>query len=231
MDGEKVSWKKEKQWVPGNEKKVERSVNVKTNAVDVDKLRPSSVNHRSFKDILLDKEPGQGPMEVGLESDFQGSLQWKGLGLVGRTRCFRDLTNLRVWLSSFGTAKVGIRYVGGLWVVLVFEDRETMVEFQQKKEVWMSVFDTLDYWEGQRIPVEHIAWLKIFGVPLCLFEDCVFNVIGSKFGTMIQSAQINEMQEDLSHVMIGVLCEYVQRINTSLSLKWRKEVFPVMIEG
>ncbi|KAJ0457160.1 putative nucleotide-binding alpha-beta plait domain superfamily, RNA-binding domain superfamily [Helianthus annuus] len=230
VDGEKVSWKEEKQWVPVNEKKVEKNVNEKPNMVDVDQPGPTTVNQHSFKDTLLDKDPGQGLLEVAMESNFQGSLQWKGLGLVGRAHCLRDLTSLRVWLSSIGMLKVGIRYVGGLWAVLVFEDQKTMVEFHRSKEMWMLVFGTLDHWEGQRLPVERIAWLKIFGVPLCLFEDCVFNDTGSKFGTVIQPAQVSEVEEDLSHVMIGVLCDSVYRINTNISLKWRKEVFSVVIE-
>ncbi|KAJ0805473.1 putative RNA recognition motif domain, nucleotide-binding alpha-beta plait domain superfamily [Helianthus annuus] len=229
VDGEKVSWKEEKQWVPVNEKKVEKNVNEKTNVVDVDQSGPTTVNQYSF-DTLLDKDPGQRLMEVAIESNVQGSLQWKGLGLLSRARCLRDLTSLRVWLSSIGMLKVGIRYVGGLWVVLVFEDQETMVSFIGQREVWKSVFGTLDHWKGQRLLVERIAWLKIFGVPLCLFEECVFNDIGSKFGTVIQPAQVSEVEEDLSHVMIGVLCNSVYRINSNLSLKWRKEVFSVVIE-
>ncbi|KAJ0800560.1 hypothetical protein HanPI659440_Chr03g0104491 [Helianthus annuus] len=186
--------------------------------------------NRSFRDTLIDKEPDHGLLEVSVESSLHGCLKCQGVGLVGRVCDFRTLTSLRSWLLSVIKEKVDIKYVGGLWVVLVFGDQEIAQEFFRGKQVWESCFDTLENWGGQLIPVERIAWLKIYGVPLCLYDDGVFNVIGSKFGTVIQSANVNEQENDFSHVMIAVLRNSVDKVHQFIKLKWKNDVVSVLVE-
>ncbi|MFS8009639.1 hypothetical protein Hanom_Chr14g01287261 [Helianthus anomalus] len=204
-----TNWKEEKVWVPVNDNdpkgvndKDTRKpfVNEEPKVVNRDKHGPRVELNRSFRDILIDKEPGHGGW-------------W-----------------CRSWLLSVIKEKVDIKYVGGLWVVLVFGDQEIAQEFFRGKQVWESCFDTWENWGGQLIPVERIAWLKIYGVSLCLYDDGVFNVIGSKFGTVIQSANVNEQENDFSHVMIVVLRNSVDRVHQSIKLKWKNDVVSVLVE-
>ncbi|KAF5770268.1 hypothetical protein HanRHA438_Chr14g0668471 [Helianthus annuus] len=152
------------------------------------------------------------------------------MGLIGRVRGLEELTTLRMWLDSIRLTTVGIRYVGGLSVVLVFKDKENMLEFYQTKEVWSSVFVSLEVWEGQQVPFERIAWLKIFGVPLQLYDDSVFDSIGHKVGEVIQSARVSDRILDISYALVGVLCNSAKRINQEISLKWRNDFFSVVVE-
>ncbi|KAK9053643.1 hypothetical protein SSX86_024717 [Deinandra increscens subsp. villosa] len=178
----------------------------------------------------IDKEPQQTQMEIVVDSQFQGVLKWNGVGLVGRVCNFDTLTKLRIWLDSIVGSSVRIKYVGGFWVILVFEDEEATRDFLSSKKMWERSFQSLEPWEGQSLPIEHVAWLKVFGVPLCLYEDRLFHEIGAKFGEVIQPCQVKEEEDDLSFVMPGILCNSVHRIGNTLSLKWRTEEFSVLVE-
>ncbi|KAM0010509.1 hypothetical protein Hdeb2414_s0074g00775201 [Helianthus debilis subsp. tardiflorus] len=185
---------------------------------------------RSFKETLVGKDVGKSVEEIVIDDGLIGNTHWNGLGLIGTTKGMKELTGLKDWLMSVRLANVGIRYVGGLSVVLVFEEKERMAEFFSTKEVWNLVFDSLGIWEGQRLQVGRIAWLKCFGVPLCLFDTRVMDSIGSKFGRVVQSVQIDDSIEDYSYAMIGVLHSSGNRVNQECKLKWRNETFSVIVE-
>ncbi|KAJ0707511.1 putative RNA recognition motif domain, nucleotide-binding alpha-beta plait domain superfamily [Helianthus annuus] len=175
VDGERVNWKEEKHWVPVAEiKSVEN--NVETAHVGVDNSGSSMATGRSFKETLVGKDVGKSVEEIVIDDGLIGNTHWNGLGLIGTTKGMKELTGLKDWLMSVRLANVGIRYVGGLSVVLVFEEKECMAEFFSTKEVWNQVLDSLGIWEGQRLQVGRIAWLKCFGVPLCLFDTRVMAV-------------------------------------------------------
>ncbi|KAM0026750.1 hypothetical protein Hdeb2414_s0020g00561771 [Helianthus debilis subsp. tardiflorus] len=169
-------------------------------------------------------------VHVVLDDEFIGNVFWNGLGLFGTTKDLQALTSLKDWLRSVRLPHVRIRYVGGLSVILVFEDKEGMLDFLSTKEVWNLVFSTLVLWEGQMLPCDRIAWLKIFGLPLCMFDSSVVDKIGSSFGRVVQSAQVNEDLEDYSYAMVGVLCNSMKRFNQVCNLKWRNEVISILVE-
>ncbi|KAJ0738095.1 hypothetical protein HanLR1_Chr06g0214251 [Helianthus annuus] len=189
-----------------------------------------SYEGRSFRDTLVGKDICDPMEEVVLDDGFDGNAIWKGLGLLGSTRDLNTLTSLKEWLFSVRLGNVHIRYVGGLSVVLVFEDNVSMLEFLNTKEVWNPVFSSLVIWDGQRSNLERLAWIKIFGLPLFLFDKYVVDRIRSKFGRVVQSVQADENLEDFSYAMIGVLCQSTKRINQSYKLKWRNEEFVVLVE-
>ncbi|KAJ0900033.1 hypothetical protein HanPSC8_Chr08g0308861 [Helianthus annuus] len=208
VDGERVSWKEDKQWVPVNEENNVKVAEETVNVVIDNPKSSSSSGGRSFRDTLLGKDGAEPTEEVDLQS----------------------LTSLKEWLGSVRLDKVGIRYVGGLSVILVFEDKVSMMDFLSTKEVWESIFVTLVLWEGQKLRCERIAWLRILGIPLLLFDNRVAERIASKIGRVVQTTQIDDKTEDFSYAMVAVLCNSVKRITKGCKLKWRSEEFDIAIE-
>ncbi|KAM0062150.1 putative RNA recognition motif domain, nucleotide-binding alpha-beta plait domain superfamily [Helianthus debilis subsp. tardiflorus] len=230
VDGERVSGKEDKQWVPVNKENNDKVAEETVNVVINNPKSSSSSGGRSFRDTLLGKDGAEPTEEVRLEDDFIGVARWNGLGLLGDLKDLQSLTSLKEWLGSVRLDKVGIRYVGGLSVILVFEDKVSMMDFLSTKEVWESIFVTLVLWGGQKLRCERIAWLRILGIPLLLFENMVAERIASKIGRVVQTAQIDDKTEDFSYAMVAVICNSVKRITKGCKLKWRSEEFDIAIE-
>ncbi|MFS7997820.1 hypothetical protein Hanom_Chr12g01146461 [Helianthus anomalus] len=88
-----------------------------------------------------------------------------------------------------------------------------------------------------KVAIKHVGVLFVIlvfgdsnGKEMFLQSKEVFNDIGSKFGVVVQSPSPNEEDEDLSYVLIGVLCKSVNRIHQVINLKWKDISFPVMVE-
>ncbi|MFS8033576.1 hypothetical protein Hanom_Chr17g01571201 [Helianthus anomalus] len=187
VDGERLLRKGEKQWVPvrNDEEdlatgKGDRNMDYVEEMVNVGKGLGEG---RTFRDTVLNVDPPKKVPEIVVSADFKGGLLWDGY-LVGQ-------------------AKVGIRYLGGFWFMLLFESEICMEGFVRTKEVWKVCFDSLVRWEGQLIHMERIAWLKLYGIPLSFYDIGLFNEVDGKFGTIVQQAELNESVVDLSYVMIG----------------------------
>ncbi|KAJ0502719.1 putative RNA recognition motif domain, nucleotide-binding alpha-beta plait domain superfamily [Helianthus annuus] len=234
VDGERVLRKGEKQWVPvrnedegldsgkGNRKE--------THVEETSNAGQGKGDGRSFRDTLLNVDPPKKDSEIVVTAAAKGGMLWEGCGAVGRVSDLKKLSKLRIWLDLVGQAKVGIRYLGGFWVMLLFDSDVRMEGFVRTKEVWRVCFDSLERWDGQVIHTDRIAWLKIYGVPLMLYDESLFNDIGSKFGTVVQLPECDEATVDLSCVMIGVLRKTGLRVNEMISVRWKEEVFPVVVE-
>ncbi|KAJ0699847.1 putative RNA recognition motif domain, nucleotide-binding alpha-beta plait domain superfamily [Helianthus annuus] len=168
VDGERMNWKGDKRWTPVKTDRVLSDVGNKDielePVMDVQKVGNGLEEGRSFRDKLLNVEPmnSKKSLELVVNSEFKGGKSWIGCGAVGRVSDLKKLSNLRVWLDLTGLSRVGIKYIGGLWVMLVFETELCMESFVGVEEVWKECFDNLEKWEGQLIPKERIAWLKLF---------------------------------------------------------------------
>ncbi|KAJ0811029.1 putative RNA recognition motif domain, nucleotide-binding alpha-beta plait domain superfamily [Helianthus annuus] len=236
VDGERMNWKGDKRWTPVKTDRVPSDVGNKDielePLMDVQKVGNGLEEGRSFRDKLLNVEPmnPKKPLELVVNSEFNGGKSWIGCGAVGRVSDLKKLSNLRVWLDLTGLSRVGIKYIGGLWVMLVFETELSMESFVGVKEVWKVCFDNLEKWEGQLIPNERIAWLKVFGLPLCLYDKDIVDGIGALFGPVVHSPEFNALENDLSYVMMGVLRETATRVNELVKILWKEMEYSVLVE-
>ncbi|KAJ0507527.1 putative RNA-binding domain superfamily [Helianthus annuus] len=214
VDGERVLRKGEKQWVPvRNEEEGLNSGKGNRKETHVEETSNASQGKgdgRSFRDTLLNVDPPKKDSEIVVTVAAKGGMLWEGCGAVGRVSDLKKLSKLCIWLDLVGQAKVGIRYLGGFWVMLLFESDVRMEGFVRTKEVWRVCFDSLERWDGQ--------------------DESLFNDIGSKFGTVVQLPECDEATVDLSCVMIGVLRKTGLRVNEMISVRWKEEVFPVVVE-
>ncbi|KAM0044247.1 putative RNA recognition motif domain, nucleotide-binding alpha-beta plait domain superfamily [Helianthus debilis subsp. tardiflorus] len=236
VDGERINWKGDKRWTPVKSDRVPSDVGNKDiemePLVDVQKIGNGLEEGRSFRDKLLNVEPmnPKKPLEFVVNSEFNGGMSWIGCGAVGRVSDLKKLSKLRVWLDLIRPNRVGIKYIGGLWVMLVFESELCMEGFVGVKEVWKVCFDNLEKWEGQLIPNERIAWLKVIGLPLCLYDKDIMDGIDALFGPVVHSPEFNALENDLSYVMMGVLRESAPRVNEVVKILWKEKEYSVLVE-
>ncbi|KAF5762302.1 putative RNA recognition motif domain, nucleotide-binding alpha-beta plait domain superfamily [Helianthus annuus] len=85
--------------------------------------------------------------------------------LVGRCKDLKVLRNLNSILAENRIAGVSLSYLGGLAMLLNFDVEERCVSFLLEHLVWREWFTSLDPWEGQSLPFERLAWVKVQGVP------------------------------------------------------------------
>ncbi|KAJ0865821.1 hypothetical protein HanRHA438_Chr12g0544711 [Helianthus annuus] len=183
-----------------------------------------------FKDKLLINQPAKIPVTIKLDDNVEAFTHWHEVALVGRVREFSVLTTLQVLLKGEQLATRKIKYLGGMNVLLIFNDDNQRDVFLSRKVVWSKWFESMDQWKGQSFSYERIAWLKIHGVPLQLNIDPVFNVIGKKFGKVVQPAQVSDKDGDFSFVLIGVVVGDCLRIQEEVKIQWRNKLFRVWIE-
>ncbi|MFS8026249.1 hypothetical protein Hanom_Chr16g01484611 [Helianthus anomalus] len=96
--------------------------------------------------------------------------------------------------------------------------------------VWGPWFSKLDYWSGQSIPLERVAWLKLCGIPLHLLDPDVLGLVGESFGRLLHIPKLSEVDLDLSTVRVGVLVGSSGRIKEEVSLKWKDRSFRIWVE-
>ncbi|KAJ0793130.1 hypothetical protein HanOQP8_Chr01g0026241 [Helianthus annuus] len=196
--------------------------------IRVNESRSNGIGVRTFRDTLMNKEPGPGLSEVNMDSNTQAFGKWFYCGLFGRVKFLSALTDLWRLLRNLSHVQINIIYVGGLYVP--FDSNEDKCVFLDKKELWYDVFSILDEWKGQVLEVERMAWLKIHAVPLSISCPKVFDDIAGKFGEIIQSAQFSEDGGDLSYACCGVLYKGSERVHDKVIVNWKGKCYSVFVE-
>ncbi|KAJ0485395.1 putative RNA recognition motif domain, nucleotide-binding alpha-beta plait domain superfamily [Helianthus annuus] len=176
----------------------------------------------TYADALMNNKNGMSIADViEVDPSMCALAGCRGIAFIGRTINFKVLRTLKLLIWRSGYLGAEIQYVGGFYVLVSFINTEEAEEFLRNKEVWGYWFSMLEYWNGQALPFERIAWIKIQGVPLHLFNNVVFDSIGKKFGTLIQPSQVQEDDGDLSVVCIGILRGDGKKIEGEVSLHWQ----------
>ncbi|MFS7940368.1 hypothetical protein Hanom_Chr05g00463641 [Helianthus anomalus] len=129
----------------------------------------------------------------------------KGLAVVGRCKDLRALNNLFSLVSKAGVGEFSLSYLGGLSILIKFRKEGKCNKFVCSHSLWQDWFSSLDLWNGQSLPFERIAWLKVIGVPVHLAVNKVYDLIARNFGKIIHASQRSEKDLDLSSNCIGVL--------------------------
>ncbi|KAF5769705.1 hypothetical protein HanXRQr2_Chr14g0651361 [Helianthus annuus] len=184
----------------------------------------------SFLDILTNKSHSEGDeYVVVLDPSIFSLSSITGKAVVGRILGFNELRFLNSSLKSVGFGDASIQYVGGLTVLISFENGVDANRFLEAKDIWKQLFSSLSPWIGQSLPFERIAWINILGVPPHLMSSKVFDEIGSRYGKVIQPSQFIETVGDLIIGRLGILLDSGNKINGVLSLSWQDKKYKVWV--
>ncbi|KAJ0809398.1 putative RNA recognition motif domain, nucleotide-binding alpha-beta plait domain superfamily [Helianthus annuus] len=173
------------------------------------------------------EEPG---LTIELADETMAFKELIGKALVGRCKDLKLLRNLNSILAEHGVTGVSLSYLGGLAMLLNFDKEECCVNFLLDNLVWKEWFSNLDPWEGQSLPFERLAWVKIQGVPIHLADNDVLNNIAEHYGKVVHGSQMEAKDENLSVSWIGLLVGEGGRIQECLSLKCKNKLFRVWLE-
>ncbi|KAJ0922607.1 hypothetical protein HanPSC8_Chr05g0205851 [Helianthus annuus] len=182
---------------------------------------------RSFLDSVLNRNKVD---VISVDDNVEGFKHWRSVALVGKVIDFITLPSLKPMMRSQGWSSVGIKYVGGFSVMLVFTGMEEAKCFLGDRNLWSTWFACLSKWDDKYKEVERIAWLQIHRVPIQLAIDQVFDVVGSRFGKVVQSAKRSVDDNNFSYVYVGVLTKSCSRIVDCVDISWRGNLFNVWID-
>ncbi|MFS7920857.1 hypothetical protein Hanom_Chr03g00229731 [Helianthus anomalus] len=119
---------------------------------------------------------------------------------------------------------------GGLSLMLKFIEEEDASKFVLDSSLWKPWFSSLDVWEGQVTPFDRIAWFRIYGVPLHLAKNEVFDEVVANFGKIVHSANIDLTHGDLSVACVGIIVGEGRRINVPVKFKWQDRSFMLWVK-
>ncbi|KAJ0851033.1 putative RNA recognition motif domain, nucleotide-binding alpha-beta plait domain superfamily [Helianthus annuus] len=183
----------------------------------------------AYRDSLLGASKMSVPEDLMVEvsSFVKPEEDWFDRSLIARAANLQSLVKLDYLLKDH---KVSLKYVGGLYMLLIFDGSEEAVRFKEHNpgvKVW---FSWLEVWKGQALPFERITWLKIMGVPLHLVNVEVFDSIGRLFGKVVHTSKMSNEVKDLTYDLVGVLVRDGEKICKLVTLKWNDMKFKIWVD-
>ncbi|KAJ0806725.1 hypothetical protein HanPI659440_Chr02g0092551 [Helianthus annuus] len=154
----------------------------------------------------------------------------KGVAVVGRTVDLETLVDLDRLLRIAKVTYGKIQYLGGLSVLISFREEPASRLFLESKDLWGPWFSKLSVWEGQSLPFEKVAWLRVIGLPLHLLDRDIIKLVGEPFGKILHVQKDFGDANDLSFVRVGVLSGVVVRIKEVVTLIWKERNYRIMVE-
>ncbi|KAJ0797091.1 hypothetical protein HanPI659440_Chr04g0169891 [Helianthus annuus] len=129
----------------------------------------------------------------------------------------------------------------GLALVGRTVDLETLVDFDRLLRIAKTIFSgaqrgletvvsKLDPWNGQTLPLERVAWLKLSGIPLHLFDGGVLGQVGEVFGKVLHVPMCFDEDQDLSISRVGFLVGTADVIREGVSMRWKDRRFRIWVE-
>lgn len=188
----------------------------------------------SFKDILKGQSAQSTDRhqveEIALDDSYLGISRVFKRALVARCSNLNILNSIYSILGESDRHVSFLQYLGGLNMLLVFNDEHEAGFFLRNKSIWEGWFSSLEMWIGQSIPFERVAWVGLFGIPLHLASAEVVNKVGAKIGKLVSPSVAKESDVNKSMECVGVLVGDGERVKKVFSLRWRNKIFRVWVE-
>ncbi|KAJ0703869.1 hypothetical protein HanPI659440_Chr14g0556211 [Helianthus annuus] len=185
----------------------------------------------AYRDSLVGSSRGDKQEEKVVEvSSYVKPLgEWFEKSLIVRTTNLMTLFKLDKLILKVNGPKISFKYVGGLYMLLVFESSGEIIFFKDYNPYIKVWFSWLEVWKGQSLPFERIKWLKITGILLHLLDNEVFDSVGRVFSKVVHASLLNKEDKDYTFDLIGVLVGDGERICDSITLKWNDRKFKVWV--
>ncbi|KAI3496778.1 hypothetical protein L1887_39153 [Cichorium endivia] len=126
-----------------------------------------------------------------------------------------------------GTYRRSTKYLGGLVLALEFSLAKNESNFLSEVANWKDWFKWLKMGENQKIQYERVAWLKIVGLPIPLWDEKNFSIIAAKFGMVINPFDFILNRDDWSMGKVGILTSRKKWINEEITVMANNENFQI----
>ncbi|KAF5818018.1 putative RNA recognition motif domain, nucleotide-binding alpha-beta plait domain superfamily [Helianthus annuus] len=196
------------------------------------KMDPIAHGSKSYSAVVsksIIEVPGGSIPLPPMNSELKKSLEFKSL--VGEVKDIDFLNDLKDLLMGITEEGVGLKYLGGLKVLLCFSSPAEAEEFRcDKVEIWERWFSRLYIWEGIPPVFERVAWVKILGVPVSLWDRTVFNKIGERCGKLLVKSEAEVNDGNVSEERLAILVHSGKRFSAEFNLQWKENNIPVWVE-
>ncbi|PWA41602.1 hypothetical protein CTI12_AA552630 [Artemisia annua] len=132
------------------------------------------------KDTEGERGDESSPILLSQEEENSGL----SLALIGCYKDFLAIENSKIICQNEGFMDVEIKYLGGLWVLFKFYDRDARDKFLKHEGV-MSWFSSLKPWHDDFVVKDRLIWLEVEGVPLLAWNNTTFKQICSRWGEIL----------------------------------------------
>ncbi|KAM0068793.1 putative RNA recognition motif domain, nucleotide-binding alpha-beta plait domain superfamily [Helianthus debilis subsp. tardiflorus] len=177
---------------------------------------------RSFRDLLTGKS-------IDIDSHVNAFSTVHERALVARMVDVDALKNIYVILKSICPGFGMVQYLGGLDVLVTFEDSNTALVFRDIAISMKDRFLDIIVWRGQSLSSERLAWIKVQGIPLHLLSNQVIDMIGSSVGKVVHKGNMSETDRDLSFAYVAALVGDGKRISEEITLNWKNQKFRISV--
>ncbi|MFS8017390.1 hypothetical protein Hanom_Chr15g01379831 [Helianthus anomalus] len=165
---------------------------------------------------------------VTVDSRVNAFQSLHGKALVARMIDLQAVKNIKIILNDICPGQGRVQYLGGLDVMVSFDDAETAVAVREAAKSVVGKFSLISIWEGQTLGFERLAWLKVQGSPLYLLSNEVIDAVGGVFGKVVHKANCSERDHDLSFEY-GILVGEGKRVSEEVVLNWKGQKFRVWV--
>lgn len=187
-------------------------------------------NYATFKEALTGgKDNSDKQIEVTTRDESRLMELCKGCSLIGEAKTIDILNELDKIMDQLAGSKIDMRYLGGFKVMLSFESGTEAREILDKDEAWKKIFNSLVMWNGQRVKMERIAWITLYGVPPQAWDTDVFLQIGNSIGRITFLCEADVYDADLSKKKIAVTVNADEKIQKNCVIKWKGDKYNVLL--
>ncbi|KAJ0548186.1 putative RNA recognition motif domain, nucleotide-binding alpha-beta plait domain superfamily [Helianthus annuus] len=147
---------------------------------------------------------------------------WEAKSLIGEVKELQVLRKFEDFMVEAISTGTEVRYLGGLKVLITFGDAEEADDFlRNHTDSWSVWFSRLYVWDGQPPVFDRVAWVKVTGVPVSLWDRHVFNRIGERCGRLLVESEASVDDADLSGSIMAILVQSGKKVSevVSISLK------------
>ncbi|CAI9285547.1 unnamed protein product [Lactuca saligna] len=140
---------------------------------------------------------------------------------------FRDSLDHQGTVHYSHAVKEQTKYLGVLRIAIHFDCSIDAIAFLEDKSRWKGWFIWLVRANQHEQKDERMAWLKILGVPLNLWDEDNFKLIASRFGKVINPFDNIYGRRDYSMGKVGILTSEKYWINSEVTMKSNGKEFQV----
>ncbi|KAJ0640348.1 putative RNA recognition motif domain, nucleotide-binding alpha-beta plait domain superfamily [Helianthus annuus] len=193
---------------------------------------PGRFGYKSFSSVVTGGKDSRSNYIIALppmNTESKKILEFKSL--VGEVKDIDILNELTTHLSGISEEEIRLKYLGGLKVLLCFNNPKEAEEFRWNKvNDWEKWFSRLYIWEGIPPIFERVAWVKVLGVPACLWDRHVFNKIGERCGRLLVKSDAEVSNGNFAEERLAILVNSGSRFSAEFDLSWKDQTIKIWVE-
>ncbi|KAK1436553.1 hypothetical protein QVD17_02334 [Tagetes erecta] len=167
---------------------------------------------------------------ISVSHETDAMRGWYGLSLVGEAKDLDSLRNVNNLTSGGGDGDMVVKYLWGMKILLCFKDAHAASFYlNSMQHLWKIYLSRLVLWEGQHVPMDRIAWVRIRGMPVHLWDRTVFDQVGSLFGKIIFKSEVSLENRVLSYEEIGLLVNSLDPISGKVKVCWKERSYIISV--